>query len=439
MITSYDAFIAAKTKRGSTVGFDMAPLTVPAFDWQGHVIRWAVKKGRAALFEDCGLGKTLQQLEWAHQVCLHTGLPVIIFTPLAVASQTAAEAAKFGISARVVDSEDEIQGAEVVITNYDKLPHFSTMDFGGVVLDESSILKSFTGKTRRALTARFADTRFRLCCTATPSPNDYTELGQHAEFLGICTPAQMLATWFINDTFNTGDWRLKKHAELAFWDWVASWAACLSKPSDIGFADDGYNLPQLNLRSEIVEVDETANSGDELFRHVTLSATTLHKELRFTAEARASRVAQEVNASEDPWIVWCNTNDESQLLVDMIHDAVEVKGSDDAKKKERNIDDFTNGNARVIITKPSIAGYGLNWQHCHNIAFVGLSYSFEDFYQALRRSYRFGQKHEVNALIVQAATEGPILQSIKRKMASHEEMQKRMKAASQSFLKANHQ
>ena len=436
-MNDYAQFIAAKSKRSKYHGFDALTIVAPAFDWQAHVIRWAIKTGRCALFEDCGLGKTLQQLEWARQVCEHTGKPVIIFTPLAVARQTADEAAKFGIQARVVESESDISGAEIVITNYDKLPHFETMEFGGVVLDESSILKSFTGKTRRALTARFAHTPFRLCCTATPSPNDYTELGQHAEFLGICTPAQMLATWFINDTFNTGDWRLKKHAESSFWEWVSSWAACVSKPSDIGFADDGYNLPPLNLRAAIVDVDETAESGDELFRHVTLSATTLHKELRLTAPARVNRVAQEVNGTDEPWIVWCNTNDESEQLASSIPDAVEVKGSDDAKRKERALADFASGASRVIITKPSIAGYGLNWQHCRNIAFVGLSYSFEDFYQALRRSYRFGQKREVNALIVQAATEGPILQSIKRKMAAHEEMQKKMKLASQAFLKNN--
>lgn len=435
MISDYDQFISAKNARCKPAGFEPSPLIAPAFDWQGHVIRWAVKTGKCALFEDCGLGKTLQQLEWARQVCEYTRKPVIIFTPLAVARQTAAESQKFGIMTRVVDDESEISGAQIVITNYDKLPHFDTTDFGGVVLDESSILKSFTGKTRRALTARFADTPFRLCCTATPSPNDYTELGQHAEFLGVCSPAQMLATWFINDTFNTGDWRLKKHAESSFWEWVSSWAACVSKPSDIGYSDEGYNLPALNLRAEIVEVDETTDRGNELFRHVTLSATTLYKDLRLTISARVERVAQEVNGDDEAWVVWCNTNEESDQLARAIPDAVEVKGSDDAKRKERALADFASGAKRVIITKPSIAGYGLNWQHCHNIAFVGLSYSFEDFYQALRRSYRFGQKSEVNALIVQATTEGAILRSIKNKMAAHEEMQKQMKAASQAFLK----
>lgn len=437
MSTPYDEFIRNKSKRCRPAGFDPYPITAPAFDWQAHVIKWAAKTGRAALFEDCGLGKTLQQLEWAHQVCLHTGKPVIILTPLAVASQTASEAAKFGIKARVVETGEQVNGAEIVITNYDKLAHFNDVDFGGVVLDESSILKAFTGKTRKMLTSRFIGTPYRLCCTATPSPNDYTELGQHAEFLGICTRDQMLATWFINDTFNTGDWRLKKHAESGFWEWVASWAACISKPSDIGFMDDGYKLPPLNLRAEIVEVDETLGSGDELFRNVTLSATTLHKELRLTSPARVERVAQNVNSDAEPWIVWCNTNDESEQLTKAIPDAVEVKGSDSANYKERALSEFASGSRRVIITKPSIAGYGLNWQHCRNIAFVGLSYSFEDFYQALRRSYRFGQKREVNALIVQAATEGPILQSIKRKMAAHEEMQQRMKVASEAFLKLN--
>ncbi len=429
----YDTFIDAKTKQAATVGFEPYEIEADLFPWQASVVRWAVRQGRAALFEDCGLGKTAQQLEWANQVVRHTSKPVLILTPLAVAHQTASEAVKFGIKAKVADSQKDVGAAGIFITNYEKLEHFDPSAFSGVVLDESSILKNFTGKTRIMLTEAFSRTPYRLCCTATPSPNDYTEFGQHAAFLGVCSPAQMLATFFINDTFNTGDWRLKGHAEGEFWKWLASWAACISKPSDIGFSDEGYILPKLNMVTEAVAVDETDHSGEELFRHATLSATTMHAEMRLTSEARARRVAELVNGSKEPWIVWCNTNDEADKLAELMPDAMEVRGSETSRQKEAKIDAFTNGKARVIISKPSICGLGLNWQHCRNVAFVGLSYSFEDFYQALRRSYRFGQSKQVNAYVIQATTEGAILQSITRKIEQHKNMQDKMKLAAKAF------
>jgi DNA modification methylase/superfamily II DNA or RNA helicase len=433
--TDYDQFVASKIRRHLPHGFEPAEITVPLFDWQKHVVRWAVRQGRAALFEDCGLGKTLQQLEWANQIVNHTRKPVLILTPLAVAHQTAHEAERFGYKdVRVCENQHQVGFARIVITNYEKLEHFTPAEFAGVVLDESSILKNFTGKTRQRLTAAFAETPYRLCCTAPPSPNDYTEFGQHADFLGVCSPAQMLCTFFINDTFNTGDWRLKKHAENEFWRWVASWAACVSKPSDLGFSDDGYILPPLYMHNITVAVDEAADAGEELFRHVTLSATTMHKEMRLTSRTRSEKVAELVNKSSAPWIVWCNTNDEADHLAELIPDAVEVRGSDSAKDKEHKLDAFTDGDVRVIITKPSIAGMGLNWQHCAHVAFVGLSYSFEDFYQALRRSYRFGQKQPVNAYIVQASTEGAILSVIEKKIAAHAAMQIAMKEAA-DYLK----
>jgi DNA modification methylase len=429
----YDEFVASKSRKAQASGFEPMPFTGPLFDWQKQVVAWAIRKGRAALFEECGLGKTLQQLEWADQVSKHTGKPVLILTPLAVARQTESESSKFGYSARMAyDALDVTNG--VVITNYDKLDHFDDVYFAGVVLDESSILKNFTGKTRRRLTDRFAETRFRLCCTATPSPNDYTEFGQHADFLGVCSPAQMLATYFINDTFNTGDWRLKKHAEKAFWEWVSSWAACISKPSDIGFDDTGYILPPLNLQTRIVDVNEVEGRDEsELFRVATLSATTMHQELRMTAENRVAEVAKLVNESSESWLVWCNTNLESDLLAEAIPDAVEVRGSDTTKFKETAIADFLDGKKRVMISKAGMMGYGLNFQHCRNVAFVGLSYSFEDLYQALRRSYRFGQTQEVNAYVIHAATEGAIMKTIRRKMEQHIEMQEQMKIAAECF------
>ena len=431
---NYDEFIEQKSRKAMAYGFEPYEITAPLFDWQKHVASWAVRKGRAALFEECGLGKTLQQLEWASQIARHTGKPVIVLTPLSVANQTQREAVKFGYTAKVVAEESEIAGPGIYITNYDKLDHFDNVDFGGVVLDESSILKNFKGSTRIALTKRFEATQFRLCCTATPSPNDYTEFGQHADFLGICSPSQMLATYFINDTFNTGDWRLKKHAENVFWEWVSSWAACISKPSDIGFDDDGYNLPALNLNTIIVDVDEVSGRKEgELIRFADLSATTMHQELRMTAQDRVNAVADLANNSDESWMVWCNTNTESEMLTKAIPDAVEVRGSHTPKYKEKAISDFLDGTKRVIISKAGMMGYGLNFQHCRNVAFVGLSYSFEDFYQALRRSYRFGQKREVNAFVIHATTEGPIMKTIKRKMKQHEEMQQQMKIAAECF------
>lgn len=430
----YDDFITQKVPRATSSGFDPMPFTVPLFDWQGAVTGWAIRKGCAALLEECGCGKTAQQLEWAWQVARYTFGPVLILTPLAVASQTAAEARKFGVDAKVVSEPHEIIGMGVYITNYDKLDKFDGIDFAGVVLDESSVLKAMMGKTRAKLTDRFKDTPYRLCCTATPAPNDYTEFGQHAEFLGVCSAGQMLSTFFINDTFNTGDWRLKKHAEKAFWQWVSSWAACIAKPSDIGYSDDGYILPPLNLQTITVGVDEVQGRGEgELFRNPTLSATEMHKEQRMTAADRVAMVAAMVNASSEQWVVWCNTNLESEMLAKAITGCVEVRGSDTAAEKVKAIEDFTAGAVKVILSKSSIFGFGLNLQFCRNTAFVGMSYSFEAFYQAIRRIYRFGQTREVNAWLVQASTEGPILQVVRQKMKQHEDMQNQMKFAAECF------
>jgi DNA modification methylase/superfamily II DNA or RNA helicase len=431
--SAYDEYIKTKRRVTADYGFEPYEMTAPLFAWQAEIVRWAIRKGRAALFEDCGLGKTAQQLEWAHQVFRKTGGSVLILTPLAVAQQTAREGVKFGIPAIVATCQDDIDRAGIWITNYEKLEKFDAETFAGVVLDESSILKSFTGKTRQSLTLAFSKTPYRLCCTATPSPNDYTELGQHADFLGICSPAQMLCTYFINDTFNTGDWRLKKHAEKEFWKWLASWAACVSKPSDIGFPDEGYNLPALNMQTITVQVDESTETGDDLFRIATLSATTMHKEMRLTTPARADAVAELVNKSKEPWLVWCNTNDEADALIERLNDAEEVRGSDTIEHKQRAIADFISGKCRVLISKPSICGMGLNLQHCRNTAFVGLSYSFEDLYQALRRVYRFGQTREVNAYIIQAQTEGAILRAIEVKIEQHKNMQENMKLAAKEL------
>ncbi len=435
-MNAYDSLIEAKRARPVRSGFEPRHFTVPLFEWQKLVVAWAIRQGRAALFAECGLGKTPMQLEWAHQVSEHTSRPVLILAPLAVSQQTVSEGVKFGV--RVTHCREPHDVAPGVnITNYERLEKFDTSQFGGVVLDESSILKSFNGTTRLLLNESFKDTPYKLCCTATPSPNDYSEFGQHADFLQICSPMQMLATYFINDTFNTGDWRLKGHAESAFWEWVGTWAACVSKPSDIGFPDSGYTLPKLNLQFEQVEVDQTAETDGELFRHATMSATTMHKEMRLTCAARVRRCAELVNTSDESWVVWCNTNYEADELKAAIPDAIEVRGGDSPERKEKLLTQFTNGEARVIITKASIAGYGLNWQHCRNQAFVGLSYSFEDFYQATRRLYRFGQTREVNCHIIQAETEIKVRDSIQQKIDNHRKMQEQMKFAATALRNSN--
>jgi hypothetical protein len=341
---------------------------------------------------------------------MHTGGMVLILTPLAVAHQTMKEATKFGIAAKVVKDQGECAGSGIFITNYEKLEHFDASQFVGVVLDESSILKNFTGKTRKLLTDTFANHPYRLCCTATPAPNDFMEFGQHAEFLGVMPSNEMLSRWFINDTMNFGSYRLEGHAEADFWEWVSGWAACVSNPEDIGFDGSAYVLPQLTMTPVFVEIDETEGADDgELFRNPKLNATTIHREMRISCPARCKEAARIVAFTDGPVIVWCNTNYEADELQRLIPEAIEVRGSDTSAQKESKLESFTTGASRVIITKPGIAGHGLNWQHCSTVIFVGLTYSFEEFYQALRRSYRFGQKLPVTAWVIQGPNEQSIL------------------------------
>ena len=432
----YDDFIASKNKTHVQCGFEPnQPINPMLFDWQKLIVEWALRTGRAALFEDCGLGKTPQQLEWAKHVQAETGGDVLILCPLAVAQQTIREGEKFGISVNHAWSHDTcFKGINV--TNYERLDHFDPSQFAGVVLDESSILKGFNGKMRKQLNEAFASTPYRLCCTATPAPNDFTELGQHAEFLGVCSPAQMLATYFINDTFDTGTWRLKGHAVETFWRWVSTWAACVSKPSDLGFSDEGYNLPEVHTEIVKVEVDHRANADTgELFVNPHVSATDFHREQRRTIKERVAASADIVNNSGGPFIVWCEGNDESEELLSAIPDAVQVKGSDKPENKETKLTAFSSGKARVIITKPSIAGFGLNWQHCNQEIYVGMNYSFERFYQASKRIHRFGQKREVYRYIIQADTENGVMAAIQRKTDQHNQMQELMQFTRETLTK----
>lgn len=438
MIDQYNNLIARKFQAVQAAGFEPMPIHSPLFDWQKLVVEWAVRRGRCALFEECGLGKTAQQLEWASQVAAKTGGNVIILCPLAVAEQTVAEGVKFDVHVNHCRQPEDVK-AGVNIINYERIHLFDDVLFSGVVLDESSILKSFDGKMRRFLTERFSGTPYRLCCTATPAPNDFTELGQHAEFLGICSPAQMLATYFINDTFDTGTWRLKGHSIESFWRWVASWAACVSKPSDLGFSDEGYILPPVHTQIVTVAVDHSADAGSgELFRAANVSATNLHREMRRTMTERVKAAADIVNATDEQFIVWTEGNDESNALALAIPDAVEVTGSDKPEHKERKLHMFLTGEARVIVTKPSIAGFGLNWQHCRNEIYVGMTHSFERFYQASKRIHRFGQKREVNRYIVQTDTEDGIMATIMRKQDQHDTMTNLMQFTREAIAGSSH-
>lgn len=436
----YDALIAQKFQAVQAAGFEPYPITVPAFEWQAMVIRHAIRQGRYALFEACGMGKTLQLLEWARQVARRTGGMVMILCPLAVAEQTVEEGVKFGVSVNHCHSAEDLKPG-VNITNYDRIKLFEGVEFAGVVLDESSLLKSADGKTRRYLTERFSDTPYRLCCTATPAPNDYTELGQHAEFLGICTAAQMLATYFINDTFDTGTWRLKGHSVETFWRWVSSWAACISMPSDLGFPNDGYELPPVNTQIITVHVDHKAEEGSgELFRTANVSATNLHREMRRTMPERVKAAADVVNASREQFLVWTEGNEESAELTAAIPGSIEVKGSDSEDFKVAAFRWFCNmtmsereesliakklvaaDRGRVLVSKTSIFGFGANFQHCWNEIYVGMTHSYERFHQGTKRIHRFGQTHEVNRYIVQTDTEDGVMATIMRKQDQHETM-----------------
>jgi hypothetical protein len=436
---NYDDFLEAKLRRPKSAGFEPKDINPKLFEWQQKIVAWAVRRGRSALFEDCGLGKTAQQLEWARQVAEHTQGQVLILAPLAVTEQTVEEGAKFGIDIKLCRQPEQMPERGIGITNYDRLELFDdvTRKVAGVVLDESSILKAFNGKTRMAITRAFADTPYRLACTATPSPNDLMELSNHAEFLGLMSGAQMLATWFINDTANTGTWRLKKHAQDDFWQWVSSWAACVSNPRDLGFEMKGFDLPPLKVETITVEAGEIPAAEDELFAvPVALSATDVRREKKRTLEERCQAAAKIAKETDGPVLIWCDLNDEADMLVDLLpaEETVEVRGSDRPEHKERKLLAFTHGEKRIMVTKPSIAGYGLNWQHCADVVFVGVTYSFEDFYQAVRRNYRFGQKKAVHVRCITTEADAPVFTALRRKMEQHETMHAEMQKHAAGFL-----
>ena len=418
----YKEFLETKRKTFVESGFDINEneLNNNLFDFQKFIVKSALKKGRFAIFADCGLGKTLMQLSWANAVFNHTNKKVLILAPLAVSGQTKQEAIKFGIN---MDSFD--------ITNYEQLSNLDCSIYSGIVLDESSILKNYNGSTKQLILDTFKNHKYKLACTATPSPNDHIELGNHAEFLNVMTSKEMVSIFFINDAFNKdhtiSKWRLKKHSTKDFWNWVSSWSLMLSNPTDIGFLGDGYILPELFMNELQIEVDKKSNG--KLFNDINVSATDFYKELKVTQENRVNAVAEILNNSTENFIVWIKSNDEEAELMKLVPDAVCVNGSDKSEVKEKRLLGFANNEFRILVTKTKIAQFGLNYQNCKNQIFLSFDFSFEGLYQAIRRSWRFGQKNNVNITLVTVETMGNVIESIKEKQLKFENMQKEMQRA----------
>lgn len=423
----YTEFLAKKAIIPPLTGIEKLPeLNANLFDYQNDIVSWACRRGRAALFAGTGLGKSLMELSWANALYEATGERTIIFTPLAVASQMKDEADKFGIDAAHVSTQEQ-SNKPIVITNYQKLDHFDLSKFGGVVLDESSILKNESGHYRNRLIKECARVPYRLAATATPSPNDYMELGNHSEFCSIMSYTDMLSTFFVHDAAKTQDWRLKGHAESEFWKWMSSWAVMLRSPSDLGYDGSKHILPKLHQIQHTVKAAYAPSMDTGML--FPMEAQSLGERLtarRATIKDRVAKAAEIANSSKECFVVWCNLNDESSQLVAAIDGAVEIVGSQSEEKKLQILHDFAKGNIRVLVSKPSLTGFGLNWQHCHNTIFVGLNDSFEQIYQAVRRFWRFGQKNEVYAHFIASELEGAVVSNIKRKEEQAEHMANQM-------------
>ena len=419
---AYAAFLASKAVSDPMTGLSEVPeLPACLFPHQRDIVAWALRRGRAALFAGTGLGKSLMELAWAQAIHRETGKNILHLAPLAVSAQMAREADKFGIAAQVVTKQSDC-GDGINITNYQKLDHFDLSDFGGVILDESSILKSTDGHYRTKLIEACRQIPFRLAATATPAPNDFMELGNHAEFLGVMSYTDMLATFFTHDGGDTQKWRLKGHAENEFWKWMASWSVMLRKPSDLGYPNEGYDLPPLRFVQHVVAADYSPNADTgTLF---PMQAETLQERIAARRATVADRceLAASITPADRPFVWWCNLNSEADALAKLIPGAVNLHGGLKEGEKERIMLDFTDGAIRVLITKPSLAGFGMNWQHCADTGFVGLNDSFEQFYQAVRRFWRFGQTKPVTAHIIASELEGATVANIKRKETDADRM-----------------
>lgn len=429
---NYADFIAGKSQAGADSGF--APLFMPnfLFDFQSEIVEWAVRKGRAAIFADCGLGKTPMGLVWSSNVARKTGKPTLYLTPLAVAAQTIREAHKFDIDA--THSRDGSNAGHIVVANYERLHYFKPDDFGGVVCDESSILKSFAGQRRGEITAFMRKVPYRLLQTATAAPNDYIELGTSSEALGYMGHMDMLNRFFKNDLNNSAQgrmrgevvkWRLKGHAERPFWRWVCSWARAIRRPSDLGFDDARFILPPINEVEHLVEAQSLAEGM--LFALPAHGLKEQREERRRTVQERCEQIAALVNNTGQPALVWCHLNDEGDMLESLIPDAVQVSGSDSDERKEERLEAFAEGKARILITKPKIGAWGLNFQHCNHVTFFP-SHSFEQYYQSVRRCWRFGQKRPVTVDIVTTEGERGVIRNLQRKAAQADTMFSRLVA-----------
>lgn len=427
----YSAFLQSKIKSIRETGFDIpeSKLNKKLFDFQKFIVKIALKKGKFGIFADCGLGKTFMQLEWADKVSKQTNGNVLILAPLAVTEQTISEADKFGIKIHNYD-KGILPKFKIYITNYEQLDHISASDFVGIVLDESSIIKNFEGAIRNKLINDFQHTKYKLCCTATPSPNDPMELGNHAEFLNVMSRNEMLSMYFVHDGSDTSKWRLKGHAINTFWKFVSEWAIMITKPSDIGFKNSGYELPELNIKEYKIETAKKDNGM--LFNDIAVNATNFNQELRETIEERLNKVIELVINSKDNFIIWIKQNAEGDYLRARLKDAIEVKGNDTHEVKKKYLLGFAKNEFRILITKPKIAQFGMNYQNCHNQIFASLDFSFESLYQSIRRSYRFGQKDKVNIHLITTDTMGNVLESIKTKQEYFNEMNLQM---SKSIIK----
>jgi hypothetical protein len=413
---NYQQFLESKKVHIVKAGIKAEVFNPSLFPFQKSIVNEALEKGRFGIFADCGLGKTFMQLEWAKQVSDYKKQPVLIVCPLAVSGQILKEGTKFGYSdiARVgVDTA-------IQVINYDQLHTVDPPMYAGIVLDESSIIKNFEGAYRNLVIDSFAKTQFKLACTATPAPNDPMEMGNHSEFLNSMTRTEMLSMFFVHDGGETAKWRIKGHATERFYQFIRQWAIMLSKPSDIGFDDEGYDLPAINYIEEQIK---TPSRGISLFNDVAVSATEFNKELKRTINQRMERTAEIVIGTNESFIIWVKQDAEGKMLKKLIPGAIEVTGSDSREYKEEMLLGFAEGKFNRLITKDSIAGFGLNYQNCHNQIFPSLDFSFEKLYQAIRRSYRFGQQHDVNIHLLTTDTMRNVKESIQRKQRQFEEMQ----------------
>lgn len=427
---AYAEFLENKSVRAPARGLKTMPkLAEHLFPFQRHCVEFALRVGASGQFISTGLGKTACQLEWAQHAAEASNGRALILTPLAVAKQIEKEGRRWGYDIRVIrDASDARSGINVC--NYDRLGKLDPDDFGAVSLDEASAMKGYERATTQTLMEMFPRCAWKLCASATPAPNDLTEMGSYAEFLSIRTKLEMLSRWFVNDTADTGNWRLKGHAANAYWDWMSSWARMADMPSDLGdFDDTPFILPPLNVvrhRARQTHIE----GGDGLFAALAMSATTMHDVKRQTSEARADKARQLIDAEPDePWILWCDTDYEADALKRAIPDAVDVRGSLSIEEKEARIEAFSDGSALRIIGKPVQLGMGLNWQHCARQAFVGRGYSYERFYQAVRRCWRFGQKRQVDVHLIVAEGEDEIGRVIDQKADGHAKMRSAMRSA----------